>query len=72
MALIAAALERRIPIFAIRRGCRNFVATGGRCIAACSSRTTCSSTGKILNCRLSYNTPRLMKFRFRREDCCLN
>ena len=41
-------------------------------IAACSSRTTCSSTGKILNCRLSYNTPRLMKFRFRREDCCLN
>ena len=73
MALIAAALERRIPIFAICRGLQELVvATGGRCIAACSSGTTCSSTGKILNCRLSYNTPRLMKFRFRREDCCLN
>ncbi|STQ12221.1 gamma-glutamyl-gamma-aminobutyrate hydrolase [Enterobacter cloacae] len=73
MALIAAALERRIPIFAICRGCRKWLLPReGRCIAACSSRTTCLSTGKILNCRLSYNTPLLMKFRFRREDCCLN
>jgi gamma-glutamyl-gamma-aminobutyrate hydrolase PuuD len=54
MALIAAALERRIPIFAICRGLQELVvATGGRCIVVCSSRMSCLNIAKILNCRLS-------------------
>ena len=72
MALINAALERRIPIFAICRGLQELVvATGGSFIASCANSLNCWNIGKIPNCRWSSNMHRRMKFRLKRGDCCL-
>lgn len=73
MALINAALERRIPIFAICRGLQELVvATGGLCIVVCSSSLSSLNIAKILNCPSSSSMRRPIRLRFRKEDCCRN
>ncbi len=71
MALINAALERRIPIFAICRGLQELVvATGGTVV--CSSSLSSLNIAKILNCPSSSSMRRPIRLRFRKEDCCRN
>ncbi len=73
MALINAALERRIPIFAICRGLQELVvATRGLCIVVCSSSLSSLNIAKILNCPSSSSMRRPIRLRFRKEDCCRN
>ncbi len=74
MALINAALERRIPIFAI---CRGLQGTGCRhrrdsAIVVCSSSLSSLNIAKILNCPSSSSMRRPIRLRFRKEDCCRN
>ncbi len=66
MALIIAALERRIPIFAICRVYRNWWwQPVVRCIVSRANSLNCWNIGKILNCRWSSNMRR-MKFWLKR------
>lgn len=68
MAIINAALERRIPIFAICRGLQELVvATGGSLHRkSCANSLNCWNIGKIPNCRWNSNMHRRMKFRLKR------
>jgi gamma-glutamyl-gamma-aminobutyrate hydrolase PuuD len=73
MALINAALERRIPIFAICRGLQELVvATGGTLYRRLFEQPELLNIAKILNCPSSSNMRRPMKFRFRKEDYFLS
>jgi gamma-glutamyl-gamma-aminobutyrate hydrolase PuuD len=70
MALIAA-LERRIPIFAICRGLQELVvATGGTLYRRLFEQPEPLNTAKILNCPSSSNTPSISSGSGRRS--CLN
>lgn len=72
MAIINAALERRIPIFAICGVYKNWWwQPVVRCIASCANSLNCWNIGKIPNCRWNSNMHRRMKFRLKRGDYCL-
>ncbi|MFP1451969.1 gamma-glutamyl-gamma-aminobutyrate hydrolase family protein [Escherichia coli] len=72
MALINAALERRIPIFAICRGLQELVvATGGSLHRKLCEQPELLEHREILNCRWNSNMHRRMKFRLKRGDYCL-
>ena len=69
MALIDAALERRIPIFAICRGLQELVvATGGTLYRRLFEQPELLNTAKTPNFPSSSNMRPRTKFRFRKED----
>jgi gamma-glutamyl-gamma-aminobutyrate hydrolase len=73
MALINAALERRIPIFAICRGLQELVvATGGTLYRRLFEQPELLEHREDPELPVEQQYARLMKFRFRKEDCCLS
>lgn len=73
MALINAALERRIPFSPSVVDCRNWLSPpAGLCIVVCSSSLSSLNIAKILNCPSSSSMRRPIRLRFRKEDCCRN
>lgn len=72
MAIINAALERRIPIFAICRGLQELVvATGGSLHRKLCEQPELLEHREDPNCRWNSNMHRRMKFRLKRGDYCL-